>query len=137
MLVSSSNPYWEVLHLNLLQLKFKNRCSSLRFSLEILASWFTNLVFVSNSIFKVAFNLWNERGMSFANSFISASLRTHHPCVHVLPKKDKRTYVAIARSTPPLSGANRVPLCDTSGVCTLKVSPFNLNNPQKGIWKLI
>ena len=65
---------------------------------------------VSNSIFKLSFNLWNERGMNLANSFISTSLGTHHPWIPVRSKKDNCTYAAVARSTPPLSGANRVPL---------------------------
>ena len=42
---------------------------------------------VTNPTCKLAFNLWNERGMHLANSFIVDATCTHHPCVQVLSKK--------------------------------------------------
>jgi len=65
---------------------------------------------VSNPVFKLAFNLWNERGMHLANSFIADATSTQHPRVHVLSKKDKRSYAEIARSPSPLSGSKAIPL---------------------------
>ena len=68
------------------------------------------LCVISNPLFKVSFNLWNERGMNHANSFIEASKGSQHPWVHVLSKSTKRSYVEVAHNSPNLSGANQVPL---------------------------
>ena len=65
---------------------------------------------VTNPTCKLAFNLWNERGMHLANSFIVDATCTHHPCVQVLSKKDKCSYADVAKNSPPLSGANAIPL---------------------------
>ena len=64
----------------------------------------------SNPTFKLAFNLWNERGMHLANSFITEATCTHHPWVQVLSKKEKRSYADVARTYPPLLGSNAIPL---------------------------
>ena len=67
---------------------------------------------VTNSIFKISFNMWNEHGMSLANSFISSSLgATSQPWVLVLSKKDKRNFAEVARSSSfPPPASSRLPL---------------------------
>ena len=54
--------------------------------------------------------MWNERGTHLANSFIADATRTNHPWVRVLSKKEKCTYVDVAKPNPPLSGSNAIPL---------------------------
>ena len=67
-----------------------------------------NLGIISDASFKVAFFLWNERGLHLAESFISASLGTNFHWIEVRSKK--KSYADVVRSSPPLSGANRIPL---------------------------
>jgi len=64
---------------------------------------------VDNPLFKLAFNLWNERGMTLAESFISVSQGPQYHWVQVRSKKDKCSFAEVVRS-PPLTGANRISL---------------------------
>lgn len=70
-----------------------------------------NLKVVSDASFKVAFHLWNEKGLALSESFISSSLGTNFHWIEFKHKKVKQSYAdAVRQSSPPLTGANRVPL---------------------------
>ncbi|TKV99502.1 hypothetical protein SEVIR_8G048460v4 [Setaria viridis] len=64
------------------------------------------LGFFQCEIFKVAFNLWNDRGLNFARSVLASSQGTNFPWVSVASKKSR-----VASSLhPPLTGANTIPM---------------------------
>jgi hypothetical protein len=69
-----------------------------------------DLRIIDDANFKVAFHLWNEKGLLVAESFISASLGTSFHWIKVTPKKNKRTYDEVVLDPNPLTGANRVPI---------------------------
>ncbi|KAG2621112.1 hypothetical protein PVAP13_3NG178000 [Panicum virgatum] len=87
-----------------------------------------NLGVIDNPNFKLSFNLWNERGMPLAEIFVSTSLGTHSPWIPVHSKKDKCSYAQVAR-IPPLTGANQIPLGNSSKSSATVHSPAPGESP--------